>query len=163
VAHGHGRAPHDVREHHQEFTQVHRRQRACVTQFRRLDRDIFPAAAEPPELRHTRPLPTVDLRELLVVFADVMRRAAMTVSHHVQLERLSTRERMSQILDRLQQGQFLPFVSFFNVSEGRMGVVVSFLAVMELIKESLIEIVQSEPFGPIHVKARGQDATEIDS
>ena len=129
----------------------------------RLDRDIFPAAAEPPELRHTRPLPTVDLRELLVVFADVMRRAAMTVSHHVQLERLSTRERMSQILDRLQQGQFLPFVSLFNVSEGRMGVVVSFLAVMELIKESLIEIVQSEPFGPIHVKARGQDATEIDS
>jgi segregation and condensation protein A len=129
----------------------------------RLDRDIFPAAAEPPELKHTRPQPTVDLRELLLVFSDVMRRAAMTVSHHVQFEKLSTRERMTQILERLQQGQFLPFVTLFDVSEGRMGVVVSFLAVMELIKESMIEIVQSEPFGPIHVKARGQDATEIDS
>jgi segregation and condensation protein A len=129
----------------------------------RLDRDIFPAAAEPPELRHTRPQPTVDLRELLLVFSDVMRRAAMTVSHHVQFEKLSTRERMTQILERLQQGQFLPFVALFDVTEGRMGVVVSFLAVMELIKESLIEIVQSEPFGPIHVKARGQDALEIDS
>ena len=105
----------------------------------------------------------MDLRELLLVFSDVMRRAAMTVSHHVQFEKLSTRERMTQILERLQQGQFLPFVTLFDVSEGRMGVVVSFLAVMELIKESLIEIVQSEPFGPIHVKARGQDATEIDS
>ena len=64
---------------------------------------------------------------------------------------------------KLPGGQFLPFVALFDVTEGRMGVVVSFLAVMELIKESLIEIVQSEPFGPIHVKARGQDALEIDS
>jgi segregation and condensation protein A len=129
----------------------------------RLDRDVFRAGAEPPEMRHTKPQPVVDLRELLLVFSDVMRRAAMTVSHHIQFEKLSTRERMTQILDRLQQAQFLPFVALFNVSEGRMGVVVSFLAVMELIKESLIEIVQSEPFGPIHVKARGQDAAEIDS
>jgi segregation and condensation protein A len=129
----------------------------------RLDRDLFLAAAEPPELRHTRPQPQVELRELLVVLADVLRRASMVASHHVQFEKLSTRERMTQILERLQPGSFLPFVSLFRVDEGRMGVVVSFLAVMELIKESLIELVQSEPFGPIHVRVRGQDATEIDT
>jgi segregation and condensation protein A len=126
----------------------------------RLDRDVHLAAAEPPELRHIRPQPGVDLRELLLAFAEVVHRAAVSVSHHVQFEKLSTRERMSEILARLQRAPFVPFVSLFRVEEGRMGVVVSFLAIMELIKEALVEIVQSEPFGPIHVKARGQDAID---
>ena len=128
----------------------------------RLERDVFLAAAEPPELRRERPQPQVELRELLLAFAEVARRAAMNVSHHVQMERLSTRERMAEILDRLKTPQFVPFASLFRVEEGRMGVVVTFLAIMELIKESLIEMVQSEPFGPIHVKSRGQDAVEVD-
>ncbi|MBP6381048.1 MAG: segregation/condensation protein A [Pseudomonadales bacterium] len=128
----------------------------------RLERDVFLAAAEPPELRRERPQPQVELRELLLAFAEVARRAAMNVSHHVQMERLSTRERMAEILDRLKTPQFVPFASLFRVEEGRMGVVVTFLAIMELIKESLIEMVQSEPFGPIHVKPRGQDAVEVD-
>jgi segregation and condensation protein A len=63
---------------------------------------------------------------------------------------------MAQVLDRLANNHFVPFVSLFKVEEGRLGVVVTFLAVMELIKESLVEIVQSESFGPIHVKARMQ-------
>ncbi len=128
----------------------------------RLERDVFLAAAEPPELSRERPQPQVELRELLLAFAEVARRAAMNVSHHVQMERLSTRERMAEILDRLKTPQFVPFASLFRVEEGRMGVVVTFLAIMELIKESLIEMVQSEPFGPIHVKPRGQDAVEVD-
>jgi segregation and condensation protein A len=128
----------------------------------RLERDVFLAAAEPPELRRERPQPQVELRELLLAFAEVARRAALNVSHHVQMERLSTRERMAEILDRLKTPQFVPFASLFRVEEGRMGVVVTFLAIMELIKESLIEMVQSEPFGPIHVKPRGQDAVEVD-
>jgi len=128
----------------------------------RLERDVFVAAAEPPELRRERPQPQVELRELLLAFAEVARRASMNVSHHVQMERLSTRERMTEILSRLQTPQFVPFVSLFRVEEGRMGVVVTFLAIMELIKEALIEMVQSEPFGPIHVKPRGQDAVEAD-
>ena len=128
----------------------------------RLERDVFQAAAEPPELRRSRPQPQVELRELLLAFGEVARRAAMNVSHHVQMERLSTRERMVEILARLHTPHFVPFVSLFRVEEGRMGVVVTFLAIMELIKESLIEMVQSEPFGPIHVKPRGQDAVEVD-
>ena len=128
----------------------------------RLERDVFQAAAEPPELRRSRPQPQVELRELLLAFGEVARRASMNVSHHVQMERLSTRERMVEILARLHTPHFVPFVSLFRIEEGRMGVVVTFLAIMELIKESLIEMVQSEPFGPIHVKPRGQDAVEVD-
>ena len=120
----------------------------------RMGRDIYAATAEPPDLKVTRPLPQVDMKELLMTLAEVLRRADMYESHHVERERMSTRERMSQILDGLRGHGFVPFVSFFRVQEGRLGVIVSFLAVMELIKESLVEIVQSEPFGPIHVKAR---------
>jgi len=69
---------------------------------------------------------------------------------------LSTRERMSEVLERLTGEQFVPFVSLFSVTEGRLGVVVTFLALMELIKEALVEIVQTESFGPIHVKARAE-------
>ena len=70
------------------------------------------------------------------------------------MEKLSTRERMSQVMENLRDNQFVPFVALFTLEEGRLGVVVTFLAVMELIKESLVEIVQSDSFGPIHVKAK---------
>lgn len=120
----------------------------------RLGRDVFLATAKTPDFQQERPEPDVAMKELLLVLADVLRRAQMFESHKVQLERLSTRERMSQVLEALRGKQFLPFVSLFKLAEGRSGVVVTFLALMELIKESLIEIVQSEPYGPIHVKAR---------
>ena len=61
---------------------------------------------------------------------------------------------MSHVLEVLRDRQFVPFISLFKESEGRLGVVVTFLAIMELIKESLVEIVQNESFGAIHVKAR---------
>jgi len=86
---------------------------------------------------------------------EVLRRADMFTSHHVEREKLSTRERMSQVLNQLSGQPFMPFVNLFHVEEGRLGVVVTFLAVMELIKEQLVEIVQTEIFAPIHVKARG--------
>ncbi len=122
----------------------------------RSGRDVFQASAQAPDRNVSRPDPEVDLKEILLALSEVLRRADMYESHHVEKERLSTRERMAQVLDKLQGSQFLPFVSLFTVQEGRLGVVVTFLAVMELIKESLVEIVQSESFGPIHVKARIQ-------
>ncbi len=128
----------------------------------RLERDLFEVQVERPDMRRERPRPQVELREVLLAFAEVMQRAAMSASHQVRMERLSTRERMVEVLGRLQAAQFVPFVRLFRFDEGRMGVVVTFLAIMELIKESLIELVQSEPFGPIHVKSRGQDAVEVD-
>lgn len=122
----------------------------------RLERDIFVAEAETPKMERTAPEPDVDLKELLVSLAMVLRRADMFERHHVQRETLSTREKMSEILVRLSSQHFVPLVSLLMREEGRLGVVVTFLAVMELIKDSLVEIVQSEPFGPIHLKARSE-------
>jgi segregation and condensation protein A len=127
-----------------------------IDELPRMERDSWTASAEPPDLRRARPEPDVDMRELLVALGEVLRRADMYESHHIQREALSTRERMSEVLERLSGRQFVPFVALFPAREGRLGVVVTFLAVMELIKESLVEIVQSEPFGPIHVKARAE-------
>ena len=120
----------------------------------RLSREIFTVSADLPELHNEAPLPDVDLKELLLVFSEVMHRADMFKTHQVMLEKLSTRERMAQILDRVQASGFIPFIQLFTPEEGRLGVVVSFLALMELIKESLVEIVQQEHFGAIHVRAR---------
>ncbi|WP_444911267.1 segregation and condensation protein A [Microbulbifer sp. PAAF003] len=120
----------------------------------RVGRDVHQANAEAPDRSITRPDPEIDLKEVLVALADVLRRADMFESHQVEREKLSTRERMTQVLDKIRHGQFVPFVSLFTVEEGRLGVVVTFLAVMELVKESLVELVQNEAFGPIHVRAR---------
>ena len=120
----------------------------------RLYRDLWQASAQSPQIERTLPRPEIDLQELLLAFAEVLRRADLNESHHIQRQSLSTRERMSQILLRVSAEHFTPLVSLLMKDEGRLGVVVTFLAVMELIKESLVELVQNEPFGPIHIKAR---------
>jgi segregation and condensation protein A len=127
-----------------------------IEEIPRLERDTWVGSANPPDINRARPEPDVDMRELLVALSEVLRRADMYESHHIQREALSTRERMSDVLEKLKGRQFVPFVTLFSPSEGRLGVVVTFLAVMELIKESLVEIVQTEGFGPIHVKARSE-------
>ena len=125
-----------------------------IDELPRMGRDIHRATAEAPDRDQQRPHPDVDIRELVTALADVLKRSEMFESHQVEREKLSTRERMSQVMENLRDKQFVPFVALFTLEEGRLGVVVTFLAVMELIKESLIEIVQSESFGPIHVKAK---------
>ena len=125
-----------------------------IDEMPRMGRDIHQASGESPDRSEERQFPEVDMREVLSALADVLRRAEMFESHHIQLEKLSTRERMSHVLETIRGKQFVPFVSLFVEKEGRLGVVVTFLAIMELIKESLVEIVQNESFGPIHVKAR---------
>ncbi|MDZ7785071.1 MAG: ScpA family protein [Halioglobus sp.] len=127
-----------------------------IEKLPRVERDTWVGSAEPPEIRRSRPQPEVDMRELLVAFGEVLRRADMFESHHIQREALSTRERMSDVLEALAGRQFVPFVALFHAREGRLGVVVTFLALMELIKESLVEVVQADNFGPIHVKARSE-------
>lgn len=125
-----------------------------IDELPRDGRDTFTGSALAPEKEVEAPLPDVEIKELLIVFAEVMKRADMFASHQVSREKLSTRERMGQVLEHLQAGGFVPFIQMFKVEEGRLGVVVTFLAVMELIKESLIEIVQQDEYGPIHIKAR---------
>lgn len=124
----------------------------------RVGRDILLAAAAPPQQEFRVAHPPVSMEELLLSLADVLRRADMFESHQVSREALSTRERMAQVLERLKGGQFVPFISLYNVQEGKLGVVVTFMAVLELIKEQLIDLVQTEPFAPIHVKVRADDS-----
>lgn len=124
-----------------------------IDELPRMHRDFHIASADIPVLDKEVPLPDVDLQEILMAFADVLRRSDLKESHHIQRQALSTREKMSQILLRISDKQFTPLSSLILKDEGKLGIVVTFLAVMELIKESLVELVQSEPFAPIHIKA----------
>jgi len=125
-----------------------------IDEMPRMDRELYPASADLPEIGRVIPDPHVDLQAVLVALASVMRRAEMFEHHHIQRETLSTREKMSEILARISAQKFVPLVSLLMREEGRLGVVVTFLALMELMKDSMVEIVQSESFGPIHIKAR---------
>ncbi len=126
----------------------------------RLERDIFVADIDAPDRIQERVHPEVDMKELMLAFAAVLRRAERFEHHEIQREQLSTRERMSQVLAQLQGGHFITFRSLFDEQEGKLGVVVTFLAVLELVKEALIDIVQQELFGPIHVRARSERPAE---
>ena len=97
--------------------------------------------------------PNVNLFELLDAFKEVLVRAELYRHHHVQLEPLSVRERMTRILAKINSETFVNFEDMFELHEGRRGLVVTFVAILELLKESLIVLVQQDPFGPIHLKA----------
>ena len=125
-----------------------------------LGRDVFHAGVQAPDGRLQRPPPTVNLYEILLAFKEVLARAEMFSHHHIQREPLSVRERMAQVLTLVQADSYTDFTALFNMEEGRRGLVVTLLALLELIKESLIELVQNEPFGPIHVKSAGACFTQ---
>ncbi len=120
----------------------------------RLGRDLHVPHLEAPAAKARKQLAPVCLEEILMAMSDVMRRAELFESHQISRETLSTRERMSHVLAQLKTGHFVSFLTLFQPEEGRLGVVVTFMAVLELIKESLVELVQNEPFAPIHIRAR---------
>ena len=115
-------------------------------------RDVLPLAVALPELGQLPQEPQVSLAELLTAMTEVLARGALKAHHHVRREPLSVRERMSLILQRLTAGQFTPLLSLLQPAEGRAGVVVSFLAILELVRERLIELGQAEAFGPIYLR-----------
>jgi segregation and condensation protein A len=128
----------------------------------RLERDLHPGHAAKPELVREHADPQVDLREVLIAFAQVLKRVEMFQRHAVVLEPLSVRERMSLVLEQVSAtAEFVPFVSLFTVEEGRQGVIVTFLAIMELMREFLVDFVQNKPFGPIYLRTAGSEG-EID-
>ncbi|MBW7931771.1 MAG: segregation/condensation protein A [Gammaproteobacteria bacterium] len=133
----------------------------AMEELPRLERDIHQARAEVVEKPVAAKLPDLTLKELLLAFHEVLRRAEMFAGHRVRREPLSVRQRMSDVLAHLQRGGFEEFHRLFDVAEGRMGVTVTLLAMLELLKESLIEIVQAEPFAPIHVRALAAGATTL--
>lgn len=120
----------------------------------RQERDLFTAHAAKPELVKRHVQPDVDLKELMVALAEVLRRADFHQRHAVQFEGLSVRERMSDVLARINATPgFVAFDALFDPREGRQGVVVTFLALLELARETLLELVQNAPFSPIYVRA----------
>ena len=121
----------------------------------RMERELHQLAVVAPAIERDRPLPDVSLRELLLAFRDVAERARLQGRHEISREALSVRERMSHILSVLQLGGFCEFATCFDPEEGRGGVVVTFLAILELCKEASIDIVQSAPFAPIYLTPRG--------
>ena len=124
----------------------------------RVNRENYLTDIELPEIHQDKPVPEVDLRDILFAFKDAMVRADMYVHHHIQREALSVRERMTRVLSAISANGFTDYTSLFSIEEGRRGVVVTLLAVLELVKEQLIDLVQSEAYAPIHLKAASSDA-----
>ena len=121
----------------------------------RVGRDLVEVRAATPYVSVGRPQPRIALEDLLTALAVVLARAQMNRHHQVQVESLSVRERMSIVLERVQRARFVEFTVLFSVREGRQGVIVTLLALLELLRESLIDLVQAKPLGPIHVRAAG--------
>lgn len=119
----------------------------------RLERDVWSTSAELKERQLVRVLPQITLQEMMVAFKEVVARSEMFAHHHIQRERLSVGERMSDILAALGTTGFVPFAQLFRPEEGRMGVTVTFVAILELMREGLIDIVQAEAYAPLHVRA----------
>ncbi len=128
----------------------------------RLDRDTVPALAHAGERSVVRLPPPVDLREMLLALRDVLKRAELFSHHAIKREALSVRQRMGEVLGRLEDGQFHAFDRLFVAEEGRLGVVVTFLAILELAKEQLLELVQEAPLAAIYVRSLAvmEDAPE---
>ncbi len=135
-----------------------------IDRLDRLDRDVYQATVELTDRHVIRLLPEVTLQEMLVAFKDVVQRATMFEHLHVQRETLSVRQRMSDVLAMLADSALVDFVRLFRPEEGRLGVCVTFAALLELLREGLIDVVQAEPYAPLHVRRaeRDPDATELD-
>ncbi|MCK5726324.1 MAG: segregation/condensation protein A [Thiotrichaceae bacterium] len=127
-----------------------------IDELGREGRDFWSSDIEPIYQQEEKALPDIELEEILLAFKNILNRADMNVSHEIQREALSVRERMSHILASLQASHIMEFTQLFDTSEGKAGVVVTFVAVLELLKEHLVDIVQSEAFAPIYLQSASQ-------
>jgi len=123
-----------------------------IDRIARLERDTWVASADLVDRKVVRLAPQVTLREMLLAFQEVLSRHDMFAHHHVQREPLSVRQRMSEIMAALTNAAFVDFVRLFSAEEGRRGVTVTFVAILELLREGLIDVVQPEAYGPLHVR-----------
>lgn len=128
-----------------------------LDKLKRMDRDVVPTMIEMVERRVVQVQPEVSLTEMLKAFREVVQRSEHFSHHQIQRERLSQRQRMTEILAMLEEAEFVEFIRLFKPEEGRMGVTVTFISILELMKEGMLDIVQAEPYAPLHVrKANGR-------
>lgn len=108
---------------------------------------------------HSSP-PEVEMRDIIMAFKDVLARADLKISHEIEREPLSVRDKMTYLLDVIREKTFFTFESLFNINEGRQGVVVTFLAVLELLKSQVLDITQKENYGQIYIKSLATEGEE---
>jgi segregation and condensation protein A len=130
-----------------------KRAAASIDDLPRQGREIFTVVTDTANMPIEKPLPIVQLQDLVHALMDVIQRTETVTGHKIKREVLSVRDRMSAILIRVQEAEFVIFTDLFTIEEGRLGVVVSFIAMLELLKDKVIEFVQAAPFSPIHIKA----------
>ena len=123
-----------------------------IDQMDRVERDIYLSSAETGNYEQPEILPDILLPDLVMAFQEVLKKAEMFSTLHFMKEPLSVRERMAEILESIQGEEFVKFEELFNHKEGKTGLVVTFLAILELMKELLIEVVQAKEYGIIHIK-----------
>lgn len=134
-----------------------------IDQLPRMERDMQEISVFQTEIVQEDKLPQVDMKDLLTALQQVLRRAEVFAAHAIKREPLSVRERMTSVLNSLSVDDFVEFGSLFDKSEGRSGVIVTFIAILELLKEQVIEIVQSGVYAPIYVKPAGHNAQAGDT
>ena len=135
----------------QEYEQI-REAANNLDEVPRFERDLFHTCIDTKHIYIEKPEPEVDLNEILYALKDVLKRVDLQTAHSIEQEALSVRERMSIILSKLEGDTFVDIINFFTHEEGRLGVVVTLLAILEMAKERVVEIVQSEAFAPVYVR-----------
>lgn len=120
----------------------------------RHNRDTYDCSLDRNSVQVIAELPSVSLPDLMHAMLAVMQRIDSFAHHHIQQEVLSLRERMSRILELLDGDNYLEFTTFFVPAEGKPGLIVTFMAILELCRESLIEIVQNQEFTPIYIRSK---------
>lgn len=136
----------------QEY-ELYKKAAGFLDELPRRGRDTFAATALVKDLNIKREYIKLDIQDLFFAFKDVMSNMQLRKAHQVELETFSIRERMEKIINLLKNNKFMRFCDFFTKNEGKMGVVVTFIAILELFKEAAIEVVQAKPYAPIHVRS----------
>ena len=120
----------------------------------RLNRDNFIATGIFNQIEKRQELPKINMNELEQAFLEVIKRAEINASHNIDTEVLSVRERMTRVLELLNNNDDTVFTDCFDVGEGKMGVVVTFLAILELVKENIIDLIQNDTLSVIYLKVK---------
>ena len=120
----------------------------------RLNRDNFIASGIFNQIEKKQELPKINIEELEQAFLEVMKRAEINASHNINSEVLSVRERMTKVLELINNKEDVVFTDCFDVTEGKMGVVVTFLAILELVKENIIDLIQNDSLSVIYLKVK---------
>ena len=132
-----------------------------IDELPRTGRENFPTSVDIIREKRVKPKPQVEMREILLAFQNVLKQVDMQKHHEIKREEISIRERMTHVLSRLDGDDFIEFQNLFTLKEGRLGVVVTLMAVLELLKLKVIDMVQAEAFAPIYLKpVSGAEETE---